>query len=261
MSKEIDFDQALARLDQREHSTRKRAVVATILPFVVALAALGYLVSRAVYESKRLNSIQQSLANTRAELDKAEAQVADIERRKAVLDRETDQVRKERVLLTGDKEKLVAEIESLRGEKERLVQQTKLYESDRTAVREGLHKLTKSIANPLPAEELAAVVPITAVAEPRASANPIPGSKDSYNFRCWLQVPEERRKEIESVRYFFDHPSFRNKEMTSGNAADNFSVQYKGWGALTNVVIEIRLKSGQREKMAFNMFAALGWDR
>ena len=32
-----------------------------------------------------------------------------------------------------------------------------------------------------------------------------------YDFKFWLQVPHLRKKEIESVVYYFDHPSFEQK--------------------------------------------------
>lgn len=259
MSKELDFNQVLAQLDRRERKTRKWVSVATILPLLLAIGALGYLLNRTAEAVTRLDKIQRTLTDTKSKLGIAEAQVADAERKKGVLDREIQEVNQKRALLNSDMQKLVAEIESLSEEKKKLVEQTELYESDRTAVREGLQKLATNIDRSVPEKQIANAFPITAVAEPKASAKPIPGLKDKYTFRCWLEVPKQRREQIASVAYIFDHPTFANKRMNSSDASDNFSVHYNGWGALNNVVIEIRLKSGALEKMAFNMYAALGW--
>jgi hypothetical protein len=47
--------------------------------------------------------------------------------------------------------------------------------------------------------------------------------------------------------------------MTSTDAANNFQVDYIGWGALDNVTIAIYTRDGRSEQMPFNMVHALGW--
>src|SRR5262249_6494482 len=55
--------------------------------------------------------------------------------------------------------------------------------------------------------------------KPQAQAVPIEGSigpkgSDRYDFKLWIDAPEDVKKEIAQVEYIFDHPSFAFKSRT-----------------------------------------------
>jgi len=105
--------------------------------------------------------------------------------------------------------------------------------------------------------ELLAQAPIQAVVVPRASAEKISDEPQLYDFSLWLEVPLERRPDIEKVTYFFDHPSFREKVFESSDPRDDFRVHYRGWGALRRVIISVHLKNGNVSQLAFDMADAI----
>jgi hypothetical protein len=81
-------------------------------------------------------------------------------------------------------------------------------------------------------------------------------SPKTYSFRLWISVPEERKKDIRKVTYFFNHPTFTKKELTARNASNSWGVVYNGWGCLTKVVVNVSLDS-ETVPIAFNMCEAL----
>ncbi len=109
-------------------------------------------------------------------------------------------------------------------------------------------------------EKLVSINPSLLV--PQAKAVPVPGMKDGvgrqiFDFSCWLQVPEQEKKKIKEVKYEFDHPTFRNKVLTSSDASNNYQVTYRGWGALRLVTITVSLSNGSRIPLYFDMYQAL----
>jgi hypothetical protein len=77
--------------------------------------------------------------------------------------------------------------------------------------------------------------------------------KPKRYYSLWLDIPASRKDEIESVGYFFNHPSFRDKHMTGDPATPGFKVGYIGWGCMKRLVITLKLKNGQRKELDFNM--------
>lgn len=85
-----------------------------------------------------------------------------------------------------------------------------------------------------------------------------PDGGKTFLFKLWLNAPDNVKRQISRVDYFFNHPSFGNeKTMSSQNAADNFLVQYEGWGCLSLVVITVFPREGKPFDIYFDMCARL----
>lgn len=246
--------------------------LATLVPVMVAAGVLVYLLQTIADATEHLKAAQADHDQIVAERDAAKRELAEFEKKQAQVLDQTKNLRVEHDELHASKEQLIQEIQSLRGDKERCVAQTELYEEDRAMVRKQLKALAASpelgsgrppppgqINRPGADRELSSKIPITAVAEPRASADKVPGRDKVYRFRAWVDLPKARLRDVKSVTYVFNHPSFKKKRFVSKDRSDGFAVEYTGWGALTNVTLEFALADGTSHKMAFNMLAALGW--
>jgi hypothetical protein len=65
-------------------------------------------------------------------------------------------------------------------------------------------------------------------------------------------VPALRKREIQEVRYYFNHPSYFPKEKIGSDPATNFAISYTAWGCLSTVTVTVVLKSGETEVVEFN---------
>jgi MinD-like ATPase involved in chromosome partitioning or flagellar assembly len=81
-------------------------------------------------------------------------------------------------------------------------------------------------------------------------------NKALYDFKIWIEGPADAVDRIESVNYFFDHPSFSTKHLISTVGPD-FTQGYIGWGCLSNVSVTILWKSGSTSSLPFDQCAAL----
>lgn len=260
MTTETDFEQALLRLDRREETMRRRATIGAAVPLLIAAGVLVFLTVSVSSANRRLAEAQTELSAAQTKIVATERQLSELEAERAAVQRQTEVLSQESARLGASKEQLLREIAQLEAERARLLEQGKLYEQSRAEVRQSLTKLGASVRDPAEQKQLAAAFPITAVAAPKASAEKIAGSDKLYTFAAWLEVPKERAPEIARVRYRFDHPTFRVKELSSTDARRNYRVEYKGWGALTHVVITIELRDGREEQMPWNMHQAISWD-
>lgn len=86
--------------------------------------------------------------------------------------------------------------------------------------------------------------------------------KPVYNFAVYVKSPEATLAGISSVRYRFDHATFRQKEYVAKNRAERFAVSYTGWGCLSKVAVTVKLADGTEQEFDFNMCRSLGpqWD-
>lgn len=74
------------------------------------------------------------------------------------------------------------------------------------------------------------------------------------NFYIYLDMDNEIKNKIDSVTYFFDHPSFYdNKYMTTSNLSERFKVQYFGWGCMSEVQIQLFSKTGKVDTINYEM--------
>jgi hypothetical protein len=129
-----------------------------------------------------------------------------------------------------------------------------------------VNRFLTSLRQQAPSRTVASVAqltPLFAVVHPYAAAVPLPKPArglQGYAFSVWLDVPPDRKDELASVSYLFDHPSFHQKVFTATNWANGFRVGYQGWGCLNAVQITLHLKEGTSQPMDFDMCHNLGWD-
>jgi hypothetical protein len=90
--------------------------------------------------------------------------------------------------------------------------------------------------------------------------------KRRFKFSLWIDYRDEKVKKIaaenlKSVTYTFNHVSFgkdaKDRQRTSHDKTTDFREGYVGWGAMTNVIIELRLRNEKVVKLDFDMHAAL----
>jgi hypothetical protein len=82
--------------------------------------------------------------------------------------------------------------------------------------------------------------------------------KDLYLFRLWVEISGQTKKDAKKVEYYFNHPTFVRKNVVSENPANNFQIDYTGWGCLSSVGISVSWNSGAPpSRIDFNMCDAL----
>lgn len=125
-----------------------------------------------------------------------------------------------------------------------------------------LHTVVAASGSPKLKMEYTKGTPLIAVVKPRASAMRSNGGRSGtplYDFSLWLDVPEDRKEEIASVEYEFNHPTFRQKTQESSDPKTGFKVSYNGWGCLRSVLVKIHLKQGGAQTIDFDMCEAVGF--
>jgi predicted nucleic acid-binding Zn-ribbon protein len=85
---------------------------------------------------------------------------------------------------------------------------------------------------------------------PRASSA---GHSGNYQFKIWIDGPDNLLLKIDSVMYFFNHSSFRNPKVVVHNSQEGFETGYLGWGCLENMPISVYYKSGKQETLVLKM--------
>jgi hypothetical protein len=80
-----------------------------------------------------------------------------------------------------------------------------------------------------------------------------------YKFRFWLSDAADALRQIRSVDYFLDHPTFSQKHNISTDPSTNFEQSYRGWGCLDSVSVRITFDdpSVQPAPIDFNQCKAL----
>jgi hypothetical protein len=104
------------------------------------------------------------------------------------------------------------------------------------------------------------------VAVPRASATLVTGGRAAdgsevmpyYDFALWVELPEERSRQLREVTYSFDHTTFKTKTLASKDSATGFRVRYQGRGCLDQVRISLALHDGAQEELVFDSCRAIG---
>jgi cell division protein FtsB len=105
--------------------------------------------------------------------------------------------------------------------------------------------------------------PIEVAVKPRADARHtgsfFSSGQRQIHYSIWLDIPDDRRDEIESVEYFFNHPSFTEPRMAGDPVTPGFRIEYIGWGCMRQLIITLTLKTGEKKQMDFDMCASI-WD-
>lgn len=161
----------------------------------------------------------------------------------------------------------IHELESLKNEEQALIKQLSVLRENYSANKKSILELERRVdegGSKKLREMIKETTPLSAIIIPQAKAEPIPGrlsrtGQQIYNFSLWIDLPEERKSEIEKVRYEFNHPTFKDKINESVNPGDGFRIGYQGWGCLTRVIITMYPREGEPINIDFDMCRALGF--
>ena len=72
-------------------------------------------------------------------------------------------------------------------------------------------------------------------------------------YTLWLEIPPGRKREIQSVDYFFNHPTFTEQHMAGDVTTPGFKISYLGWGCMRHLVITLKLRNGKEKELDFDM--------
>jgi len=100
--------------------------------------------------------------------------------------------------------------------------------------------------------------PISELITPKAIAVRLEGrraqnGRQLFNFVLWIDLPNYRKSDIQSVKYHFGHSSMLMKERTGKQASNGFAVNYTGWGCLGMVTLTVVLQNQQEVTIDFPM--------
>jgi hypothetical protein len=92
----------------------------------------------------------------------------------------------------------------------------------------------------------------------RSAEGQTPQGYDFYPASVWLNLEQPYLDQIESVRYYFYHRTFRNP-MRPVSDSNVFLATWKGYGCIENAEVKVLLKSGEELAAPFNLCTI--WDR
>ena len=231
-----------------------RAGVISLVGALLVLGGIGLSMFRLVELQEEIAALEPVREKLRDDNQALAAAQAGLVRENEAMARIRDELVATREQLEEERLKLTTEIEGLRAE--------------RDGLREGMMAVSAALATEgagagavktapkngslkVVSRALEVMMPTSVRARPRASRRA--GAGDLSEFSVWLEMPASVAEQVERVTYLFNHPSFRDKNRTVTEAAGGFRVTYTGWGCLDSVVATIQRKSGDREKMVFNM--------
>lgn len=85
-----------------------------------------------------------------------------------------------------------------------------------------------------------------------------PGGYDYYPASVWLSLEEPQLSQIESVEYYFYHPTFSNPKQPVANS-NVFLASWNGYGCIENAEVKVTLKNGRSLNAPFDLCTI--WDR
>lgn len=92
----------------------------------------------------------------------------------------------------------------------------------------------------------------------RSAEGQTPQGYDYFPASVWLNLDQAYLDQIESVRYFFYHRTFRNPMLPESDS-NVFLASWKGYGCIENAEVKVILKSGETLAAPFNLCTI--WDR
>jgi transcription initiation factor IIF auxiliary subunit len=252
MVKQEQFD-ALAR-------GSRRAAGLTIVGALIVFGALAY-------SARSLSSLQQQRELLTKDLKEKQLAINGLEQKDQELLRNLQAHTQEDADVTKEIESLRASREQLQKEVDSLLRSKEVLSGESATLRDSLQKIqseTYKLDRPDLARTVKGLTPVSARVAPQASSVEVSGLKTSdgrqvFDFSLWLVVPSDDRNSIQQVSYLFNHPTFRQKTMTSADASTGFRIGYRGWGCLSSVIITITLKDGSSDKTDFDMCKKL-WE-
>ena len=92
----------------------------------------------------------------------------------------------------------------------------------------------------------------------RDSEGRTPSGYDYYPASVWLTLEDPQLQQIESVEYYFYHPTFRNP-LRPVSDTNVFLATWKGYGCVENAEVKVTLKTGETLIAPFSLCRI--WDR
>ena len=94
--------------------------------------------------------------------------------------------------------------------------------------------------------------------KPKSKSVPLPGVKSQdgrpvYDFSLWITSSNFTLNKIRKVKYEFNHNTFILKNRESNDKSNGFAVNYRGWGCLKLVKINIEFNNGDIESIYYKM--------
>ena len=83
------------------------------------------------------------------------------------------------------------------------------------------------------------------------------GDRDYYDWRIFVDEPDDRLREIESVEYTL-HPTFPEPTRISTDQETKFALEASGWGEF-NIIVTIRYIDGRRETTQYWLDLSKPW--
>jgi serine/threonine protein kinase len=77
--------------------------------------------------------------------------------------------------------------------------------------------------------------------------------KQIYTYYLSVTLPMPFLREVQQVKYFFNHESFKTPIRESTDLLTSFRVSYIGWGCVHDVTVTLHLKSGVELQKPFDM--------
>ena len=84
------------------------------------------------------------------------------------------------------------------------------------------------------------------------------GERD-YNFRIDLRGIEPVKSKVDSVIYYWNHPTFKKEPISKALESQGYSNGYRGYGCLTLMRIIIYFEKGYQKTFNINMCDLIGW--
>lgn len=110
--------------------------------------------------------------------------------------------------------------------------------------------------------QYSAVTADNQVLQIKASARHVTGKTSGgdplYSFSVYVNAAPVVISKIARVAYDFDHPTFKQPHREATDPANQFQVQYTGWGCLSDVDVKVFFKDGTSQKIDFDMCGSLG---
>jgi len=79
-------------------------------------------------------------------------------------------------------------------------------------------------------------------------------NRQLYDISIWLQVPLTLKGQIREVDYYFENSTMRLKHRKSNIYENGYSVSYRGWGVLNDVLVTLTLKTGESYRIHYDQW-------
>ena len=244
----------------------QQAAWGSLLGGLIVVIAIGFSVVRI----RKLDNDIAAKTQTVQELEDAtkplKAEKDDLEKRLTAEKVELAAIQDKLAAAKSDLEKATEQEQLALAKKAAITQQLSVARGSKDAFEQLVNANFSKLQDIDPTRDPAELLRVGVV--PNASAEPLEtaGDRQTFSFAIWLDYRDEQVKrvaseQIKSVVYTFNHLSFgkteKDRQRESDDRSSGFRETYIGWGAMSNVIIELRLRDGKLVKLDFDMHAAL----